>query len=53
MLKSMKGTLMRKTEAFRKDVRRRLSSKSIQYVFDNERTGAFGLASGALVGTMI
>ena len=53
MLKVMKNNVVKKVEGFRVSVRRRLSPEAVQYIFDKERVGALGLASGALVGTLI
>lgn len=53
MIEDMKAHVLRRANTFRTQVRRRLGPKTIQQFFENERVGALGLASGALVGTLL
>lgn len=52
MLVTAKNTVMRRTKDFRTQVHRRLSRDSIGYLFEKEKIGALGFASGAFIGTM-
>jgi len=53
MLNGFKTQVFKRTNAFRVQVRRRLSRDSIKQAFENEKIGALGFASGALVGTLL
>jgi hypothetical protein len=52
MLKGLKTSAVKRANGFRASVHRHMSPEAMQYIFDKERMGAFGLASGAFVGSM-
>jgi len=53
MIESLKKNVCKRADTFRVQVRRRLGPNAIQYLFEKERIGALGLASGALIGTLL
>ena len=53
MFKAIKTSFVNRADGFRVQVRRRLGPDAIQRVFAEEQIGALGLASGALVGTLL
>jgi hypothetical protein len=53
LVNGVKGKVLRAADDFRAKVRSRLNPGNLQEWFDKERMGALGLASGAMVGTLI
>lgn len=52
-LHQVKGKALEQAENFRVQVRRRLNPTFVQDMFEKDRMGALGLASGALAGTLL
>jgi hypothetical protein len=53
MIENVKTHVLHHATTFRGHVHRHLNPDSVQKFFEKERIGAFGLASGAIFGTLI
>jgi len=53
MVTMVKGKVLRTTEDFRVQVRRRLSKEGLESFFENEKMAALGLTGGAVLGTLL
>lgn len=53
MILNVKRNLIKTTEDFRVQVRRRFNRESVRHLFEKEKVGALGLATGALLGTLM